>query len=249
MQDIKMSRKISISNNNPKFDIEENKYQKEFISFLENKICEFPNYFCQTIRIQDLQDSIEGENRITEQFHRFLTTKERSYTYTLISKEDIYHFVIENQTSGKGHRTYDIAIILGYENYNKGKILVIEAKRLPTPGKDREKEYLLGNYGGIERFKKGVHGQDVESETAIIIGYIQQETDEVWCNKINRWIDEEITQSSNSSLSWHKEDLLIHDDTFQKDKIKKYLSTHTRVLPLSKLKINHYWIDLKESKN
>lgn len=244
-----MSRKISISNNNPKFDIEENKYQKEFISFLENKICEFPNYFCQTIRIQDLQDSIEGENRITEQFHRFLTTKERSYTYTLISKEDIYHFVIENQTSGKGHRTYDIAIILGYENYNKGKILVIEAKRLPTPGKDREKEYLLGNYGGIERFKKGVHGQDVESETAIIIGYIQQETDEVWCNKINRWIDEEITQSSNSSLSWHKEDLLIHDDTFQKDKIKKYLSTHTRVLPLSKLKINHYWIDLKESKN
>lgn len=239
-----MSKKINITNNNPKFDIEENKYQKEFISFLENKICEFPNYFYQTVCVQDLQDSIEGENRITEQFHRFLTTKERSYTYTLISQEDIYHFVIENQTSGKGHRTYDIAIILGYENYNKGKILVIEAKRLPTPGKDREKEYLLGNYGGIERFKKGVHGQDVESGTAIILGYIQQETDEVWYNKINDWIDGEIAQSSNPSLNWNNEDKLICDVFFQKNTVKKYLSSHSRIHPLSKLRINHYWIDL-----
>jgi|SRR5690554_3080286 len=246
MPDIKMSRKINISNNNPKFDIEENKYQKEFISFLENKICEFPNYFYQTVCVQDLQDSIEGENRITEQFHRFLTTKERSYTYTLISQEDIYHFVIENQTSGKGHRTYDIAIILGYDNYNKGKILVIEAKRLPTPGKDREKEYLLGNYGGIERFKKGVHGQDVESGTAIILGYIQQETDEIWYNKINDWIDGEITKSSNPSLKWDNEDKLICDGIFQKDKVKKYLSSHSRIHPLSKLRINHYWIDLSK---
>ena len=120
-----MGKKVNISDNAPKFDIEKNKYQKEFISFLESKICEFPNYFFQTIRFQDLQDSIEGENRITEHFHRFLTTKERDYTYTLVSQEDIYHFVIENQTSGKGHRTYDIAIILGYENNKKGKILVI----------------------------------------------------------------------------------------------------------------------------
>ena len=36
----------------------------------------------------------------------------------------------------------------------------IEAKRLPTPGSKREKEYVIGskNNGGIERFKTGKHG-------------------------------------------------------------------------------------------
>src|SRR5947199_34120 len=41
-----------------------------------------------------------------------------------------------------------------------------EAKRLPTPGTGREKEYVTGNgikqSGGIERFKKGLHGSKIK---------------------------------------------------------------------------------------
>ena len=36
------------------------------------------------------------------------------------------------------------------------KFLALEAKRLPTPGTGREREYLAGKRGGVERFKRGL---------------------------------------------------------------------------------------------
>lgn len=55
--------------------------------------------------------------------------------------------------------------------------MVIECKRLPTPGgKDREREYVSGFHangsptGGIQRFKLGLHGGQVHD--AAMIGYV-----------------------------------------------------------------------------
>jgi hypothetical protein len=71
----------------------------------------------------------------------FFTTHKTNYTYQF-DKQDNYDFQFINQSKGKGHRTNDAGVILANTKGNLGKILVIEAKRLPTPGSNREKEYV-----------------------------------------------------------------------------------------------------------
>jgi hypothetical protein len=226
-----------------KFDITRKSYQLEFFNFIEEKIALFPSYISKSFDFQNLPNTIQGENKITEQFHRFLNSLERNYKYNEISKSDFYHFIFENQSSGEGRRSYDIAVILGKETHNAGKILVIEAKRLPTPGNARKKEYLFGNLGAVERFRKEVHGQDVKSDQAIIIGYIQNENQNYWLQQINSWIENDNLENNESSLNWDKTDMFIKDDSFSELKVKKYISNHSRIT-LDKIKLHHYWIDL-----
>ena len=74
----------------------------------------------------------------------------------------------------------------------------IEAKRLPTPGAGREKEYVIGSKknGGIERFKIGKHGSHLKHGG--MIGFIQKNSVEYWNKKINEWILE-LTRKNNKS--------------------------------------------------
>lgn len=225
------------------FDITRKSYQLEFFNFIEEKISLFPSYILKSFEIQNLPNTIQGENKITEQFHRFLNSNEKSYKYNEILKSDFYHFIFENQSSGEKHRSYDIGVILGKETHNTGKILVIEAKRLPTPGNARKKEYLFGNLGAVERFRKEVHGQEIKSNQAVIIGYIQSENQTYWLNEINSWIDEENKKQNESSLTWQNTDKFIRDDSFSQTKITKFNSEHSRI-KLDKIKLHHYWIDL-----
>jgi hypothetical protein len=225
------------------FDITRKSYQLEFFNFIEEKISLFPSYISKSFDFQNLPNTIQGENKITEQFHRFLSTHVINYKYNEILKSDFYHFIFENQSSGERHRSYDIGVILGKETHNTGKILVIEAKRLPTPGNARKKEYLFGNLGAVERFRKEVHGQDVKSDQAIIIGYIQNENQNYWLQQINSWIDEENKDKSESSLTWHNIDKFVKDDSFSQIKISKFISEHSRIT-LEKIKLYHYWVDL-----
>ena len=237
-------QKIQNTYTKPKdFDITRKSYQIEFFSFIEQKISLFPAYIADSFDFQKLSNTITGENKITEQFHRFLNSHERDFKYKLISKKDIYHFIFENQSSSEKHRSNDIGIILGKKTHNAGKILVIEAKRLPTPGSGREKEYLFGNLGAVERFRKEVHGQDVKSDQAIIIGYIQKENPNYWLQKINSWVADASQVSKESTLKWSTKDKFINDGSFSQTKITKYNSTHSRIT-LPKIKLTHYWIDL-----
>lgn len=237
-----MQKKSNTYNAPSHFDISRNSYQLEFFKFIEKKISLFPDYLKNSFNFQNLPLSIQGENKITEQFHRFLNSHERNHKYDEIFKSDFYHFIFENQSSGEKHRSYDIGVILGKETYNTGKILIIEAKRLPTPGSDRKKEYLFGNLGAVERFRKEVHGQDVKSNQAVIIGYIQRENTNHWFQQINSWIEEENQNPNESTIIWQNEDKLILDNSFSQVKITKFNSEHLRI-KLEKIKIHHYWID------
>lgn len=70
-------------------------------------------------------------------------------------------------------------------------LMAIEAKRLPSPSKQREREYLVGHdkpSGGIERFKRGIHGK--QSAAWAILGYVQKPDFKSWREKINGWIDD-----------------------------------------------------------
>lgn len=98
---------------------------------------------------------------------------------------------------------------------NNKPFFVIEAKRLDSKiDKKRKKEYVVGRIkdskyiesGGIERFKKEIHGFGLTYVG--MIGYIQTEDFDVWLEKINEWIKEEIKSPSSAELSWSRQDTL-----------------------------------------
>lgn len=98
--------------------------------------------------------------------------------------------------------------------YNKS-FFSLEAKILPTPGSDREKEYLIGRevngkyryYGGVERFKKGLHGKGLKYSG--LIGYIKQKDFEYWQATINNWVGELIVSNHDISIMWTEDDKLV----------------------------------------
>lgn len=223
--------------------IDKNTYVQEVVLFIEQKLQLFPVFLKTSTVLQNLPNTIEGENAITENLCSFLTIHEKNYDYHF-SKQDNYEFQFINQSAAKGHRSYDTSIILANIKGSLGKILTIEAKRLPTPGTYREKEYVAGNLGGIERFKKEVHAQEISCNLALMVGYIQKENGNHWQNKVNEWINEQIKESSNKNIAWQENDLLTFDKKFSfESKITKYTSTHSRIT-LPNIKLFHYWIDL-----
>ena len=237
-------QKLSNQNSIPFYNnINTNTYVNEVILFIEYKLHLFPQYLENSTVLQNLSKNIEGEDLITENLCVFFTTHEKNYTYQY-TKQDNYYFQFLNQSKGIGHRTNDSGIILANTKGSLGKILVIEAKRIPTPRINREKEYVEGNLGGIERFKKEVHSQEIPTNLALMIGYIQQENAIHWHKKVNEWIEEQIKTSSNRNISWINEDLLSIDEEFSSiTKVTKYKSIHSRI-NLEKIKLIHYWIDL-----
>jgi len=125
-------------------------------------------------------------------------------------------------------------------------IFSIEAKRLPTPGSKREKEYVVGYWnvkgkyvcsGGIERFKKRIHGKGLSHSA--ILGYIQKEDFEYWHNQINIWI-EELIHDSSQEIEWTNNDKL--NELSINTNIAKFKSVNKRAD--NSIFIFHYWLNL-----
>jgi len=183
---------------------------------------------------------LNNEDDITNAFDSFLN-------FDIPKNENKFHFKFQYKTI-ESNKSTDIGVIS--LKYSKFKcICFIEAKRLPTPiySGSQETEYVCyknsTKKGGIERFKIGDHGGKEKFPFSIMVAYIQQENSSHWYNKINEWIDEQIKESSNPQLSWFIEDKLIQNQSFSKNKITKYNSTHSKTNP-KKINLTHYWIDL-----
>lgn len=99
-----------------------------------------------------------SEKALTDKLCKFLNRKASKYPFFF------HHENVENHASGMSPQT-DIGtlfeserLIIGDRCYGEfDSFFSIEAKRLPTPGQNREKEYVIGHdkpCGGIERFKK-----------------------------------------------------------------------------------------------
>jgi hypothetical protein len=236
-----MQQKI-ISNNEPNFDnIDKNRYLKELILFIEEKLVDFPLFLKKSSILQNLPNSIEGEDRITENLSEFLNIHHLEHEYSFI-KQDNFVFQFKNQPKLMGHRKGDLGVVLASTTKGSlGNVFIFEAKRLPTPGTGREKEYVLGDNGGIERFKTNAHAKNLQYSG--MIGYIQKHTSTYWKKEVNSWIDDEISASSNTLISWDKLDKLTEVTNFIKPKISKYKSEHSRISN-SNIKLVHYWIDL-----
>ncbi len=120
----------------------------------------------------------QSENDLTEQLYLHLTRKAK---FNSEKGEYYYDFQPEKsqkQKEQKGHpKRMDIAARLNTVDVNLEVIYCLEAKKLPTPGSGREKEYVFGSGGAIERFKNEAHGLDDAGnllESNGIIAYITE---------------------------------------------------------------------------
>lgn len=119
------------------------------------------------------------------------------------------------------------------------RFLVLEAKRLPTPGTGREREYLSGEQGGVTRFKLGRHAAGLK--TVGIIGYVQRYAFDHWFDTINRWV-EELIASSKPELPWDDSDKLQMEEVLPR--LARLRSSHLRVADQQRLSIRHLWVQL-----
>lgn len=181
------------------------------------------------------KENLEQEDDITIILRRFLRD---------IDSE--FDFEFQTKAPEKMGGT-DIGVLRKYSKPRHIPICIIEAKRLPTPvySGSQETEYVCyknsKKQGGIERFKTCKHGNKLPF--SIMIGYIQKENEDYWYKKVNEWIREQIQKSSNDSILWINDDMLLKDLTFRKDKIiTKYTSEHLKINS-EKIKLFHYWIN------
>lgn len=207
------------------------------------------------VHFAQFREKIKGEVTASE---KSLTDKLCKYFNRHAGNYPFYfhHENVEDHSTGKSPQT-DIAtvsrseqITIGDKNYNEwDSFFSIEAKRLPTPGHNREKEYVIGQErpsGGIERFKNRIHGKNLKY--AAIIAYIQEEDANHWYLKINNWVSELI--SSTPDL-WKEDDKLIKQDS-KLIGIDKFVSKNSRSKVDEKedlISLFHFWINLIDKKD
>jgi hypothetical protein len=240
--------------------VREKQARRKAFEIIEKNIQNVPAYIQNNIDWAGLPVTRIGENQISQAFCDFFNNlDDKNKKIKHISANDMYKLSLTHQTNDKGHATNDagikaIRVTNGTPKNDSIILLRIEAKRLKTPGKAREKEYVQkgeqnvnGVYksdGGIERFKMGVHSHQLPE--AIMLAYIQTHNATHWHTQVNTWIDEQITKSSNTELTWAAQDKLQHKTTL--GAVEKYHSKHERISDSSKnIDLHHYWLNLTQN--
>lgn len=150
-----------------------------------------------------INDGIANEDGLNSKLTRFITNAADQENF-FANRESM-----EDERRGNSPAT-DIGIYLKVNDIgiDPPRITVFEGKRLSTKlPKKRRCEYVIGHEakekhipcGGIERFKRDIHGKNLNH--AGMIGYLQNETAEIWYDKINTWIRELCSQSSEPRWS------------------------------------------------
>ena len=220
------------SNNTPEIDAPKGTAVQKVIEFLDKYLPSFPADFrTRTTNIGTIR-----ENLISRELNIYLNRLRR--------ENDIFMFEFQWEDENS-KRSSDVGVI-AVENQNPGRLsqafFLIEAKRLPTPGTGREKEYIEGNFGGMQRYKKGHHGNGLSDGG--LIGYVQDNDCNYWYNQITNWISDLIQNCAAIDIEWNSGDLLIFDRNLTTT--QKYVSTNTRIVNSTKdtIKLYHYLMNL-----
>ena len=196
-------------------------FVKKLILFLEEQLPIFST--------QGRVSAENNEDFITDQLCQFLNRIVMMKTYSFYFHHQKY------QVQKKGQkRSVDFAGILNTEDVDSEVIFCIEAKKLPTPGSGREREYVLGNGGGIERFKIGAHGLDNAGnlvEHNGIIGYVTNYKFKHWLAQINQWISE---------AGWDDSEKLAASYF---STTAKLISSHSRTSGET-VNLSHFWVNI-----
>ena len=141
------------------------------------------------------------------------------------------------------------AMAIGARHYTiYDPFLAFECKRLPAPSKGREREYITGGIkkrsGGIQRFKLGLHGANLD--LVVMIGYIQKRSIRDWHRQINNWISELSNGEIEDYCKWDDSEKLQELDEDVKGGIASCRSVHNRTGSVSsdEVEIRHIWVSM-----
>jgi hypothetical protein len=188
---------------------------------------------------------VESEEALNGQLCKFLNVTGRR-------EMPMVHFHHEER-QGSRHRA-DLSasptepVAISTQRYTIWKpFLVLEGKRLPAPAAAREREYVTGfdkRKGGIQRFKLGLHG--AELEVAAMIGYLQDGTAEHWHRTINGWITELARAKKTEHDHWTRRDCLQEMDPDAQRPMSTCRSAHARASAAKSKQVilHHLWIEL-----
>lgn len=182
-----------------------------------------------------------NENELAQQLVSRLRRKicQLQYPFTVGEQyEDI-----ENGSPGKS----DFYFYPIEEEKSTSSIFSVEAKRLPAPSNDRQKEYVYDarvnkngiklNGGGIERYKNGAHGRNLNQ--CAILGFIESNDFDWWLKEINQWIEELFSEENSWTDDETLTELIEHSQHYASLK-----STVKRILE-EKLLLHHLWVKIK----
>lgn len=191
-----------------------------------------------------------NENGLTQRLCHFLTRNIGSFPF-FFEKEDMEDDKKGNSSKvDVGVYAQSEVIVVNDRQFDENEsFFKIEAKRLGKLEKVREKEYIVGqfdkdekykNSGGIERFKKGIHGGKLKH--AALIGYVQLHDFNHWFKTINGWI----TDLSKAKPEFWSESELLQKESFLSE-LSTYISYHLRVQKGGKdeIKLHHFWVNLQ----
>ena len=193
------------------FSFPEHQTIKRILLFLKEVLPEFERHF------QNERPEIHLEDDISEQLLYYFQekAKEGNLLFSFNSKKGV-----------------DLRIQVAPLKLGTDPIFIIEAKRLSNHHYD----YAKGKTGGIERFKRECIGFGKHLSNSAIIGYIQEENNEHWLQKINSWIDESI--KNDTDIFWTEEDKLVAENN-----TSHYISKHLRISGTT-ITLYHFWISL-----
>ena len=201
------------------------KAKDAIISFLDLKLSDFPKF----LRAQNLPNL--NEDIITSKLEIFLQRQ-------AILSEEIFMFQFQCPETNS-NRSTDMSAVYASPFSSTESIFVIEAKRLPTPGSGRQREYVQGNLGAIERFKRGHHGRNLKQSA--IFGYVEAEDFDYWHKTICSWINDLINYNIDTTITWNKDDLLSFLGNV--NGINLYNSLNARV-DKTQIQLKHYWLNI-----
>lgn len=226
----------------PEVDAKKKLSVEMIVAYLDKQLRKFPKFLKE--KYKDKKKS-EREVRISQILCPFLRNYREVDEYLLFDFEREWNYEDSARSS-------DFAII-DVKKFKKSQklpqpIFTIEAKRLPTTGTDkktkksRKKEYVEGNLGGIERYKRGHHGKDLPKSA--IVGYVQKENCSHWQTEINKWIDALIANNTDTTIQWNSSDLLKEVSDF--GKTRKYYSKNARIINSKRdsIELHHYLMEL-----
>lgn len=125
-----------------------------------------------------------NENELTQLFTKQteILLRKKNYPFNVEGQyQDVY-----NQSKGFS----DFFFYPNEQNVELSSIYSVESKRLPSPEKKREKEYVIGekDNGGIERYKSEKHGKGLPE--CGLLGFVESQGFNHWHLTVNGWIDD-----------------------------------------------------------
>lgn len=200
----------------------------DLIPFIENCLKEFPQKYKKYFKSNEYKPEPEVNYLLSIYMTQNCRYKGKPYNF---AHECPQHF--RTNKIGK-QSTVDIGINYCFkDNYNFITFFVIECKWLRLPP-SLSKQYVSGDTGGIERFKRELHGQGLKQSA--MIGYIEKENFEFWFKTINEWITEQY--NNNDSINWEELDLLKTEKI--SELTASYISKNKRKNDY--IKIYHIWV-------